>query len=117
MKIDAQSLKKGIFEHGEKVAFGIMVVVFLAFTTFAIRREVLDDSKQPEKLIAKASEVSTHITSSKFDKDRENLKVTDFDKRAKREPLAVPTFAITLPWNPPLADRKITRDDPQVFPI
>ncbi len=115
LKFDAASLKKWAFEHGEKVALGIMVLVFLSFTYFAIRREVLDDTKQPEKLQAIASDVKNKIVSSKWSAKDQKLEVVDFDARAKRDAVKADSFAMIVPLSRPLAEPKVKREDPQLF--
>jgi len=115
VKLDVASIKKWLFEHGEKAVFGCMMLVFLGFTYSAIQREVLDDSKQPEKLRQKATEVKGHVENSKWDEQRENVHVVNFDQRAKRDQLAANTYALTVPLNTPIADPKGKRDDPKLL--
>jgi hypothetical protein len=115
LKFDAAGLKKWAFEHGEKVALGIMVLVFLSFTYFAIRREVLDDTKQPEKLQAIAGDVKNKIDSSKWSADHEKVALVDFDARAKRDAVEAKSFAMDTPFSRPLAEPKVKREDPQLF--
>jgi hypothetical protein len=115
VKLDVASIKAWLLEHGEKPAFGLMVLVFLLFTYSAARRDVLDDSKQPDKLQAKADEVKRHVDDSKWDEQREGVQVVDYRKRVAREPVDTAAFALRIPFNSPLADPKSKREVPKLF--
>ena len=56
VKFDLASIKGWLFEHGEKLVFGIMLLVFLMMIYSATQREVLDASKEPDKLRSLAEE-------------------------------------------------------------
>ncbi len=117
LKLDAASIKKWGFEHGEKLAFGIMLLVFLGFTYYAIRREVLDAAKQPENLQAMANEVKTRVANSKWDAKGQNVQLIDFDKRAQRDTVVATAFAMTVPFNAPLIAPKVKREDPALYNV
>ncbi len=117
LKIDVESIKKSAIEHGEKVALGVMALVFLGFVYYAIKRDTLDESKQPEKLQAVANNVRTRVSSSKWDAKREGLKIIDYEKRTKRDAVDAGKFAVTNPLNHPLIEEKIKRDDPKLFNV
>jgi hypothetical protein len=61
VKLDVASIKTWLMEHGEKVVFAVVALVFLGFVYSAARREVLDESKQPEKLQAIANDVRARV--------------------------------------------------------
>jgi hypothetical protein len=48
-KFDVASIKTFFIEHGEKLAFAVVAVVFLLFTWGAVSREVLEADKQPDR--------------------------------------------------------------------
>lgn len=115
VKFDLASIKGWLFEHGEKLAFGLMVVVFLLFTYSAAKREVLDDSKQPEKLKSVADSVTTHVANSQWNPENPDVQLVDYQARTKRDEVKPEHFAITVPWNAPIADAKGKREDPEIF--
>ncbi len=117
VKFDVSSVKKWLMEHGEKVAFGVMAVVFLLFTYSALRQEVLDDTKQPEALKKMANQVQSHVAGSTWDQSREGLQLVDYDKRAQRELISDKSFPLSVPFNNPLADEKTKRGMPQLLPV
>ncbi|HEX3727590.1 MAG TPA: hypothetical protein VHV08_15155 [Pirellulales bacterium] len=116
MKFNLSAIKGWLIEHGEKVAFGGMVLVFLLFAWSALRRETLDASKQPDVLTQKAQETRSYVEQSAWDPKREGVEVVDYSGRVKHEPLAVAAFTLPVPLNQPLADPKTKRDDPKLLP-
>jgi hypothetical protein len=117
MKLDLRSMKDFVVEHGEKLAFGVVAIVFAMFVYSALKREVLEAGKQPDQLRQMATQVQTHVEQSTFDAKREGLAVVDYVRRAKRDPVAADLFKLAVPViNPPIAEQKTKRDDPQVFP-
>jgi hypothetical protein len=116
-KLDLDSIKTFFLEHGEKLALGVVGVVFLMFVWGAIKRETLDADKQPDRLEAKANEVRTHVESSQFDAKREGLAVVDYLARAKRDPIDPGVFSLPTPINPIVIEQKASRDDPKLLAI
>lgn len=115
VKFDLASVKSWLFEHGEKLAFGLMVVVFLLFTYSAAKREVLDDAKQPDKLKTVADSVAKHVENSEWKPDNPEVQLVDYQARTKRDEVRPEHFAIVVPWNMPIADAKGKREDPEIF--
>jgi hypothetical protein len=115
MKFDAAGVKTWLFEHGEKAAFGLMVVVFLMFIYSAVKREVLEAAKQPERLQQAASEVTKHITDSKWDDKSAGVQLVDYQRRAQRDKVPFEAFAINVPLTHPVFDPKGKRDDPEIL--
>jgi hypothetical protein len=115
VKFDLASIKGWLFEHGEKLAFGLMVVVFLLFAYSAAQREVLDDSKQPEKLKGVADSVVRHVESSTWKPDNPEVQLVDYQARTKRDEVKPEHFSTPVPWNAPIADAKGKREDPEIF--
>jgi hypothetical protein len=115
VKFDLASVKSWLFEHGEKVAFGLMVVVFLLFSYSAAQREVLDDSKQPDKLKSVADRVTSHVASSPWKADNPEVQLVNYQARAKRDEVRPEDFAITEVWNRPIVEAKGKREDPEIF--
>ena len=117
LKLDAASIKKWLIEHGEKLAFSVMVIIFLAFTVSAARGEALDATKQPEKLQATADDVKMHVVTSKWDDKREGVQVVDYGQRTKRDQVVPAPFALLQPFNPVLVEPKVKREDPVLFAV
>jgi hypothetical protein len=115
VKFDLASIKTWIFEHGEKLAFGLMVLVFLMFMYSAAKREVLEATKQPDKLQQVANQVTSHVADSKWDEKRTGVQIVDYQQRAKRESVPHEKFPINVPLSTPLIDPKGKRDDPEIF--
>jgi hypothetical protein len=115
LKLDVESIKEWLLEHGEKVAFSVVGVVFLLFTYSAFSRETLDASKQPDRLKKAAEEVREKVASSTFDQAREGIQVVDYTARAISKPVKADHYALTKPWNPPDSDPKAKRGDPEVL--
>ncbi len=117
MKLDLQSIKGFALEHGEKLALGVVAVVFLMFVYSALQREVLEADKQPGELASKAQQVRDHASRSAFDPTRDGLAVVEYADRARRDTVDVTLFAAPRAFNPPIADPKTKRNDPTLLPI
>lgn len=117
LKFDLPGIKNWMLEHGEKLAFGVVGVVFVLFTYYALQREVLEPSKQPERLRDLATNVSQHLTSSRWDAQREGVQVIDYSERAASKPLDIASVALWTPFNPPVTDPKAKRDVPEVLGV
>jgi hypothetical protein len=117
MKFDLAAIKDWLLEHGEKVALGIVALVFVMFTWYAISRETLSAANAPEALKTKAASVKDHVSKSVFKADVEGVKPVDYTSRAKREMLVATAYPQPTPLKPLLADEKAKRDDPKLFPI
>jgi hypothetical protein len=118
VKLDVAAIKKWLLEHGEKLAFGFTMLVFLMFTWSAIRREVLESSKQPALLQQQAADVGTHVTKSPWNDEIAKtaaIEIIRYDERAKRERIVPATFPTPQALNPPLADPKTKRDVPELL--
>ncbi|MEX2114217.1 MAG: hypothetical protein WD845_13580 [Pirellulales bacterium] len=116
-KLDVQSIKNFALEHGEKVAFAAVGVVFLMFVYSALKREALQADKQPDKLQGKAQQVRSHITQSSFDPKRDGLALVDYVDRAKRDPIDLTGYKALRPLNPQIFDQKAKRDNPTILPL
>ncbi len=117
VKFDVAALKKWVFAHGEKVAFGAMALVFLLFTYSALRHEVLSEKNQPDRLKKLSADVNAHVSNSAWDQKREGVQLVDYDKRANRELIPKESYPLAKPFDEPLADQKIKRGSPAVFPV
>jgi len=117
VKFNLSSVKDFLLEHGEKLAFGVVGLVFLMFAYSAIKLESLDSTKQPEALRSKADQVRTHVEQSKFDAGKEKVAVVDYNTRAEVKPVALTSYLVKGIFNPPLADARTRREDPVTFPI
>ena len=115
VKLDMTSIKAWFFEHGEKLAFGLTLLAFVAFVVSAAHREVLDETKSPEKLKSVADDVTAFVASSKW--DPKPYTVIDYDNRATRDHLPPRSFSFATALNGPLADPKLRRDDPKLFNV
>jgi hypothetical protein len=117
MKFDLASIKTWLFEHGEKLAFGTMVLVFLMFAYSALQREVLDPTKGETKLAETARAVTEHVSKSTWDVKNAGVQIVDYRARAKRDPVPPEAFAANRPLAPPIFDPKGKRDDPELFSV
>ncbi len=117
VKFDLASIKAWLLEHGEKLALGLVAIVFLMFTWTAITREVLDDTKQPDRLQQVASEVRNHVQNSTWDEKAAGVEIVDYETRVKRETVLDKPYELKVAINPLLADPKSKRDNPKVFPL
>jgi len=117
MKFDLASIKSWLFEHGEKLAFGTMVLVFLMFAYSALQREVLDPTKSETKLAETARAVTEHVSKSAWDVKNSGVQIVDYKQRAKRDPVSADAFAANKPLAPPIFDPKGKRDDPEILSI
>lgn len=114
-KLDVASIKNWIFEHGEKVAFGFMVVVFLLFVVSGFRRESMDAAKQPDKLQELAGKVTSHVQNSVWDEKNAGVQVVNFEERAKLDKVSLDGFPLASVLNPPVIDPKGKREDPKIL--
>ena len=117
MKFDLASIKAWLFEHGEKLAFGTMVLVFLMFAYSALQREVLDPTKGETKLSETARAVTDHVSKSTWDVKNAGVQIVDYKERAKRDPVPPEAFATSKPFAWPAFDPKGKRDDPEIYSI
>ncbi len=115
VKFDTASLKRMALDHGEKVAFAIVLVVFVMFVYSGATREVLDATKQPDKLKSLASAVTAHVQNSSFSATREGFEITNYSDRTTRTQIVATEYALPEPFNPPLFDEKVKREDPHYF--
>ena len=115
VKLDMTAIKAWVLGHGEKLAFGIVLVVFLLFTVSAARREVLDPTKDPDKLRQAADAVRRHVAGSKWDEKSQNIQIVDYSKRTTRDNVEPKSYAMLTPFNPPVIDPKGRREDPKLF--
>jgi len=114
-KLDVASIKNWIFEHGEKVAFGFMVVVFLLFVVSGFRRESMDAAKQPDKLQELAGKATSHVQNSVWDEKNAGVQVVNFEERAKLDKVSLDGFPLASVLNPPVIDPKGKREDPKIL--
>ncbi len=117
MKFDLASIKAWLFEHGEKLAFGTMVLVFLMFAYSALQREVLDPTKGEARLAEAARAVTDHVSKSTWDVKNAGVQIVDYKARAKRDPVPPEEFATSKPYAWPIFDPKGKRDDPEIYSI
>ena len=117
VKLDTASLKRLGLEHGEKAAFAVVLIAFVLFVYKGATREVLDASKQPDKLKSLASAVTAHVQSSTFNADREGFEIVNYSDHTKRDTVAAKNYALPTPFNPPLFDEKGKREDPQYLNV
>jgi hypothetical protein len=116
-KLDLQAIKNLALEHGEKVAFAVVGLVFLLFVYSALKRESLSADKQPEQLQAKAGQVQSHVSQSTFDAKTANIAVVDYVDRAKREQINLGPYKPPKALNEPIFDQKAKRDNPTIYPL
>lgn len=115
VKLDISGIKNWGLAHGEKLAFGIVAIVFLLFAYSAISREVLDAKFDANNLKQKADSVSAHVAGSRWDPQREQVRLVEYLDRAKSKDVVVEHFPLK-PLNPPATDPKAKRGVPEVLP-
>ena len=116
-KLDLGGIKNWLLAHGEKVAFGVVALLFLMFVYSAVQLESLDDQYEPTKMETLASAVQQHVSTSRWDAKREKIQVVNYAERAKSKPLAVDVFATPVPLNPRDTDPKSKRGKPEVLAV
>jgi hypothetical protein len=117
VKLDIGAIKKWLLEHGEKLAFGFALFIFLMFTWSAVSREVLSPDKQPDQLRDTAAKVGSHVTNSRWDEKTVAISGESYQKRAKREQIDPKNYKLPVALNGPLADPKTKRATPELLPI
>lgn len=117
VKFNLSSVKDFLLEHGEKLAFSVVGLVFLSFAYSAIKLESLDSTKQPEALKSKADQVRTHVEQSTFDAKKADVRVVNYEGKAEIKPVSLTSYLVKGAFNPPLADARTRREDPVTFPI
>ena len=116
MKFDLGSIKNWLLAHGEKVAMGVVALVFLLFVYSAATQETLDANYEPQKMEQQASAVVQHVQTSKWDSAREAVKVVNYAERAKPKVLPVGTYALPRAFSGPVTDPKAKRGQPEILP-
>jgi hypothetical protein len=116
-KLDLAGIKTWLLSHGEKVAFGIVALLFLMFVYSALQLESLEANYEPEKLKQLATTVQEHVKNSGWDPKREKVQVVNYAERAKAKPLTVGVFSTPTPWNPRDTDPKSKRGKPEVLTV
>ena len=92
-----------------------MLLLFVGFVYGGARREVLDSTKQPERLKGLATEVKTHVQNSSWNDNPVKPVVVNYLDRTTRETVVATNYPLPTPFNPRLFDEKSKREDPQLF--
>ncbi len=116
MKFDLGSIKNWLLAHGEKVALGVVALVFLMFVYSALQRETLEATYEPEKMTQLASQVGDHVRNSKWDQTREAIKVVNYAERAKPKVIPVGAYKLPIAFDKPVTDPKAKRGEPEILP-
>jgi hypothetical protein len=116
-KLDLQAINNLALEHGEKVAFAVVGLVFLMFVYSALKRESLSADKQPDQLQAKAAQVQSHVNQSTFNAEGAGIILVDYVGRAKREQINLEPYKPANVLNKPIFDQKAKRDNPTIYPL
>src|SRR5262245_37714978 len=115
MKLNVSGIKQALLEHGEKVVFGGVMLVFLALSWGAISREVLDSSKQPPRLEETARALENHVRNSNWDSSAAHVSLTDYADSVKRDVVPMESYPVPTPINPTIENPKPKRPLPKIL--
>ncbi|HEY2838911.1 MAG TPA: hypothetical protein VGJ26_07175 [Pirellulales bacterium] len=98
LKLDKDAILGGLIAHGEKIGFGVFILLFLLLCVGALKQSPYD--KTPEKFKSEVTRVDAAVSSSVFDKAKEleqlpsveTIKTTEIphDRFASRDPYNFP---------------------------
>lgn len=115
-KLDLSKMKTLLVQHVEKIVFGIFVVVFLYFTYKGFTLEKFD--KVPDDLTDEVTRATTHVSSSTFDRKREEMEFVDPTTTVAQNNVQIEATEFPLaPMNPldfPPANK---RGEPPYLPV
>lgn len=114
VKFDKASLVGFFANNGEKIVFGIVVLIFFMFVWNAFTCESYD--KKPEDLERVAADARQHIEKAPWEVDRE---IIDYRKKIEEisDPIAATPYRIPTTWEPPIFPPLRKRGQPVLFPV
>ncbi|HEX4130455.1 MAG TPA: hypothetical protein VHZ24_10445 [Pirellulales bacterium] len=120
LKFDSTAIKAFFSRHGEKLAVGMTTIALIYLCYSAIRTPRYD--KKPENLASDATNKLRAITdeNNKLDARANGIIIPDPEYAVQVEGAMQaidPTkFAMAIPWNAPLRDTRVRRDEPTYLP-
>ena len=116
VKFNTAAIKNFLLEHGEKIALGGAVLVFVWLGYAALRRETLPVDKGPDRLAAAAQAAQTHVANSTFNPQALQLPSTDYEDKTKRPIIEVAHYSGGV-MNDPIGEPMQKRSDPQILAL
>jgi hypothetical protein len=98
VKLDKDALLGGLIAHGEKIAFGVFMLMFLLLCFGALKQSPYD--KTPEKFISEATRVDQLVNSASLPRDIEARKLPPVVIIEPKE-ISKEVYAINKPINEP----------------
>ncbi len=117
LDLSKEGLKQLALAHGEKAAFGAGLLIFAIFVYAFFGRVTLPVEKGPDELKRRAQEAQSHMAASQWDEKRENLAITNYVIRAKRDPLVPEEYALKTPFDMPPRPQLSKRSDPALLAV
>jgi hypothetical protein len=119
LKLDKDTILEFLLQNAEKIVLGVVVLIFLVMTYFAIAKSGRFD-KTPEQLQAEANNVQHTIDATPANSGLDDLPAKDRDYVAEasrsRDPIRENWYGIAL-WDVPLFEKRPLRDMPALFPV
>ncbi len=120
MKFNSTAMKGFFIEHGEKIGFSLAVIALLYLTYSAFKVGRYD--KTPEKMANDARITLENINdpSNVLNPREHNIIMPQPEYAVQVEgamtEIDATQFAMVTPWNAPLRDTRVRRDEPEYFP-
>jgi hypothetical protein len=120
MKFNSAAMKGFFINHGEKIGFSLAVIamLYLTYSAFTVGRY----DKTPEKMANDARITLDNINdpSNAFSPREHNIIMPEPEYAVQVEgamtAVDATQFAMATPWNTPIRDTRVRRDEPQYFP-
>jgi len=115
LKFDKETLQQFFLAHSEKIALGVVVLLFCLFVYGAAARPTYD--KTPQRLQSAAAEAQRHIEETK--NARKPLQYADWPALARlgRKTISDKPYEQLAAWNPPLFPERRKRVEPKLYPV
>lgn len=110
-------LKELLIEHVEKGVLAIGCVLLLMFLVSAAGREKLPPEREPERLSEMTQQTKTHVEKSTFSPKLVEAVPPDYSNRVRRDPVLLATYDTPTPFDGPIVDAKLLRDEPPVLAV
>jgi hypothetical protein len=121
MRFDKESLKAFFLGNVEKIVFGAILIGCGLMIYFSGRKTFTDPLPAPKTLQDLTSQADSNVKNTIPAKCPlyQDLKVTDYTAVAGRSEDRVEekSYPMPTPWNGPVFDAKILRDDPAIFAV
>ena len=116
LRLDKAAIQEFFLQNVEKIAFGLLALVFLFFVYSAIKVNSNSYSKTPAQL-EEAVRTGQHTLDGTEPKT--NLEVRDYDVQAKQNstPVAEKPYGPLANWEPPIFRKPELRDAPALYAV